>query len=388
MSVLRGLWADLIDKRLWPVALVLAAGLVAVPLLLLHSEPPTPTAAPTPAAAASPTGATGVATPPDGLRSPELATAFVDGRPVTSTHHRLLGPTHDPFRPLGGTSRAGSSSGGSSTSGSTPSPGSSSGSPAPFSGSAPPLSTTPPPTGTPAPPTGGSPSPSSSSPITPVSPAQARRPVHHKPASHKPGSHPTVISHTVVLRLGPRGRPGGVRELSRLQVEVAGSTVLNGRPLLVYLGALSGPRRAVFLLSSMLHRSGPGACRPLGGGCELLILHPGQSEILSADLPDGRVAQAQLDVLAIHTHHVRPPGPVPAARQRQIDSVRAHRTPLAQLVVHHRRTGFLTLRGRAATTAVVRTAVAAEPGAAATPFWAFAAPPPAPSSASPAAPAP
>ncbi len=34
MTTLRNIWADLVEKRLWPVALVLAAGLLAVPLVL------------------------------------------------------------------------------------------------------------------------------------------------------------------------------------------------------------------------------------------------------------------------------------------------------------------------------------------------------------------
>ena len=34
MSILRNVWADLVGKRLWPVALLLVGALVAVPVLL------------------------------------------------------------------------------------------------------------------------------------------------------------------------------------------------------------------------------------------------------------------------------------------------------------------------------------------------------------------
>ncbi len=34
MTTLRNIWADLVEKRLWPVAVLLAAGLLAVPVVL------------------------------------------------------------------------------------------------------------------------------------------------------------------------------------------------------------------------------------------------------------------------------------------------------------------------------------------------------------------
>ena len=47
MSLVRGIWADLLDKRLWPVALVLVVAAVAIPVLLhKHADKVTgPTAA-------------------------------------------------------------------------------------------------------------------------------------------------------------------------------------------------------------------------------------------------------------------------------------------------------------------------------------------------------
>jgi len=47
VSLVRGIWADLLDKRLWPVALVLVVAAVAIPVLLhKHADKVTgPTAA-------------------------------------------------------------------------------------------------------------------------------------------------------------------------------------------------------------------------------------------------------------------------------------------------------------------------------------------------------
>src|SRR3954447_19560374 len=54
MSFLRSLLKDLVDKRLWPVALLLVAALAAVPMLIGHLAGGTPTTAAAPAPAATP----------------------------------------------------------------------------------------------------------------------------------------------------------------------------------------------------------------------------------------------------------------------------------------------------------------------------------------------
>ena len=57
MSALKKLLGDFADKRLWPVAVVLVAALVAVPMLLGHSSSGEPVAA------APATGAAATSTP-------------------------------------------------------------------------------------------------------------------------------------------------------------------------------------------------------------------------------------------------------------------------------------------------------------------------------------
>src|SRR5689334_19460256 len=53
MPFLRSLLKDLVEKRLWPVAVLLVAALAAVPMLVGRSGPPAPAPTATPAAGAT-----------------------------------------------------------------------------------------------------------------------------------------------------------------------------------------------------------------------------------------------------------------------------------------------------------------------------------------------
>lgn len=90
-SLLSEIWADLRDKRLWPVAVFLVAGLVAVPILLRKAPEETPP--PKPVAAAQPSSAP---EPKEfaGLSSVKLEDAGGEGGSSLDT----FDPS-DPFRP-------------------------------------------------------------------------------------------------------------------------------------------------------------------------------------------------------------------------------------------------------------------------------------------------
>jgi hypothetical protein len=79
MSAVRNIWADLVDKRLWPVALLLVLALIAVPIALSKSAPSAP----------APTGA--AAQPAPLVASPAAIGSNPDGGPVG-------GAFKDPFR--------------------------------------------------------------------------------------------------------------------------------------------------------------------------------------------------------------------------------------------------------------------------------------------------
>jgi hypothetical protein len=90
-SLLSEIWADLRDKRLWPLAVLLVAGLVAVPVLLRKAPEATPP--PEPVAAAQPSSAP---EPKElaGLSSVKLEDAGGEGGSSLDT----FDPS-DPFRP-------------------------------------------------------------------------------------------------------------------------------------------------------------------------------------------------------------------------------------------------------------------------------------------------
>jgi len=90
-ALLADIWADLRDRRLWPVAVVLAAGLVAVPLVLKKSAEEPPPAQPV---AATPQRSAPEPEEIEGLASVKLEEAASEGGSSLDT----FDPS-DPFRP-------------------------------------------------------------------------------------------------------------------------------------------------------------------------------------------------------------------------------------------------------------------------------------------------
>jgi hypothetical protein len=82
VSAVRNVWSDLVDKRLWPVALLLVVALVAIPVVLAKPAPKGPTAR---TSEASTPGPQPLTTSPASIRS------NTGGAPV-------LGKFKDPFR--------------------------------------------------------------------------------------------------------------------------------------------------------------------------------------------------------------------------------------------------------------------------------------------------
>lgn len=262
MNTLKDIWADLVDKRLWPVALVLVGALVAVPLLLSKPAPDT-VAAPAPQASAS---ANAPVPPVPGGGAP---VSDVSG---TTYAGPVNGSAKDPFLPrtpaggggdltLGpsmsgavgtiasagsGSSGTGSSSGsGSSGSGSTGSGSSGSGS-------------------------SGSGSPGSG---TATAPGQI------------PGVRPDVVASLQFGLLGGQPRARRVAELTPLPSPTS--------PAVVYLGqTLRG--ESAFLVSAEVTPRGQGRCTPSRRVCSTLYLKPGQVEYLTAQTTAGRQIRYRL----------------------------------------------------------------------------------------------
>jgi hypothetical protein len=237
------LWADLREKRLWPVAVLLAAGLVAVPLVVAK-----------PAREPQPEG-------PDPARQAELmpdpgveVLAAKDSAGAGSALD-LFDPK-DPFRPPQAVIDAGKSE----ESGSKPSagggesakgePGASSGGTGPSGG------------------TGGGSAPGGTT--------------APKPPAIKTEQYAYVVD--LFFRTGERTRRiKGFRRLGFLPSE--------RNPLLLFLGVGANLNNAVFLVDSTLEAHGEGTCKPSGDKCSLLYLGVGELHYFTEDDGDTYVLQ-------------------------------------------------------------------------------------------------
>lgn len=252
MNLLRDIFIDLRDKRLWPLALVLILAIAAIPLVLSKS---------------SNSGLSASAPPPSVPALPGLP--VVSAQSTISQSHPT-GPSRNPF--AGGASTATTTtaattstaastassatsapSGGSSVKGTTvAAPGGSSGAavPAPISTSTLPTSI-----------------------IVPGIP--------------KPTTAPAALTSTQSydVALAETTSSGGLNTIDPL---VRLSVLPNDqRPLLVELGVLKGGHRVLFAVQPGAVVGGPGVCTPGPIDCEILSLAPEQTESLSQQTSSG-----------------------------------------------------------------------------------------------------
>jgi hypothetical protein len=261
MSFLRNLLADLVDKRLWPLAVALLGALVAVPFLL---------------------GGGG-----DGSDADVAAIPATQGAPANATQVRVseetglttIAPTgakHNPFRqpkvkqaqttpeqaPAEPTTPA---TGGGSTGGATP-------------GDSAPSGTT-----TPAPDT--------------------------STGTKKP-------ENTKVLRVDLRfGEPGKTRQKAYDDIARLSALPSADEPIVIFLGVKKDRKTAVFLISSDATATGAGTCKPTAANCQTIEMKEGDSTFLDIDLGQG-VRQFQLDVKSIEETDAKDAKKAATARAR------------------------------------------------------------------------
>jgi hypothetical protein len=250
MSVLNDTWRFLVQRRLWPVAILLIVAAVAVPMLL-GKDPVPQAAAPTVAVKADKSSDAVLAEDP-------IVTEASDGD--RSGRRKVLGSRKDPFKPKA-----------------TPAP---TPKPAKIADPAAPITTT----GSPATTggdtsTGASPLPTGTTPVTP------------KKKSYE------LYELSVRFGSSTAGRPPR-KDVKRLQALPS-----NSNPVLIYLGVLKDKKTAVFLLDSGVVAQGDGECHPSRNQCETIQIHAGETEFF--DVPDangqvGSGAQYELDVLKLH----------------------------------------------------------------------------------------
>ena len=244
------LWADLREKRLWPVAALLAIGLVAVPLVVAK-----PTREPQPKG-------------PDAAQQAELLpdaglkVLAASDAPDAGSALDLFDP-RDPFRPPQKVIDAGkeqnanansqSSGGGGGGGGGGAATGDSGGSSADIGGGD----------------TGGGTAPD----VTPPAPPKVKT---------------EQYAYVVDLTFRANNRTRRIRSFRRL-----GFLPNQSNPLLLFLGVSADLNNAVFLVDSTLEPHGEGTCKPSGDKCSLLYLGAGELHYFNAD--NGNTYAIQVD---------------------------------------------------------------------------------------------
>lgn len=261
----RQIGRDLIDKRLWPVAVVLLAALVAAPMLIGGGadEATAPTAPAAGAVAAAEPGSTAhaVATTADA----KAASAAKPAKAEPSG--KLDDPFFDPPKPQDADAGSGAPAGGATTAVAKS------------------------PTGKAAPRPGTSPaaSPKATSPATttaPAKPAATRPAATRAPAATAPAG---SYLRTVVRVNGGKRHP------------IARLTPLGGtaHPAALFLGvAKAKARYAVFVLGPDATSRGDATCKG-GTDCRMIGLRAGQTQIVTVRRDDGTVRRYRLRVESI-----------------------------------------------------------------------------------------
>jgi hypothetical protein len=274
MSAVTNLWRQLVQRRLWPVAIVLVAALAAVPLMLAKDpevQPPPP--------------APQVDTNSELATAPIVTAATAEDR---ANRRKVLGAAKNPFgapaKPKTSSAPTGNRSvvqtsptGGNKPDDTSSSTGDGGGSTAPS-------------TGTTAP----------AAPAAPVTPAEPEP----KPKTYAPQE--------LTVRFG--GDESKRQSLKRLQALPSEES-----PALIYMGLLKDGKTAEFMVGDGVVPVGDGECRPSPEECEIVRLRAGETEFFDITDETGAVTeQFQLDLIKIHRG-----GGASASKSRAKASVKA-----------------------------------------------------------------
>jgi hypothetical protein len=280
MPFLRNVLKDLVDKRLWPVAALLVAALVAVPVVLGRSGDDAATTASLPA--------TGAAV---GTGTNEKASVTLETTPDDTRHDggSLRDPFHAPKLTLKKVTDASPAAAAEATGAATaavPATTGSSATPAATGGSS--VTTT---TGS-----SGSSSDSSTGDSAPTTkPAKSTKTITSAPVAEdkKDTYHVSVRFGTDDEHLTTK------RDIARLSPLPSATD-----PFFVYLGVLEATKakekRAVFIVSSDADPLGEGACHPTAQDCQSVELTVGQTAYFNSTAPNGVVSQYVLQLAGIH----------------------------------------------------------------------------------------
>jgi hypothetical protein len=242
MSAIRTVITDLVERRLWPVALALVAALVAVPVMLGGGSK-----------AADPTPAVPIAGAP-GTTSATAQAAISVSTPPSGRQNRP-GKVRNPF--VQHKSKLAADTATSPSSSATPATGST-------------------------PPSGDYGLPSM--PVTPILPSSGGH------------SGDTTVRDVwrVNLRFGEAGDQKVRHDIPRLTPLPSATD-----PFFIFLGILSDGKTAVFLISSDATATGDGKCKPNPDQCDTIEMRAGDTEFFDVAEGNAGVVQYELDLLKI-----------------------------------------------------------------------------------------
>ena len=251
MNPVRKLVADLIEKKLWPVALILVCAAIAVPVIISvggdsASDASDPSFAAAPTGRAAPTPAVELVGPPAvRMRSGTVRDPFRRAK-VVKPSTQTSGPATS-----GAAAKSGATSGAAAKSGATSSGG------------------------------------SKTSAEKPATSAPKATPAIESAASRAARSaYQTVVRFT---------RPGGTRERPLARLAVLGNP---SSPALQYAGVSSDGSHAIFVLGAKARAAGSGAC-VVADACRAVRLQRGDTLTVEVDGADGNVRRYVVEVMVL-----------------------------------------------------------------------------------------
>jgi hypothetical protein len=271
MGFAKNILRDLIDKRLWPVAIALIIALVAVPVVLGGgSESPAPDVAAVPATTST---------------TKSGATAKVVSLEAATTGEKITrdGKVRDPFLQHHVPKKVDDTP---ATTGTT---------------------TTDPATGTTtdtttAPTTGGSDTGTGGTSTTPSTTT----------TTTKPKTKGSTQTYGVAFKFGEAGTQKSYKNVARLTPLPSTDT-----PFFVYLGLSDDGKSAIFLIDGDAEPSGDGTCLPSPDDCQQIALKVGDLEFLELGSGTGGLVQYQLEMTAITKTEVKNKATAAKARARE-----------------------------------------------------------------------
>jgi len=251
----RNIFDDLVERKLWPVALILLVALIAIPVLL--AKPSSKSTAPLPGAGATVPAVSGASSP---LTAFEPVVSTTD---VTTEHKAQQGHEKNPFTPKGINLSASSAAGNA----------------APINGVG-----------------------------TAVAAPSTAQGTSTAPGATAPGSQNTsgteptkFYTYTIKVNFGEEGN---TKTLKLSQFRAIPSS---DNPVAIFMGVKKDGKTAVFLLSSSTTTTGDGRCAPTDSNCTFLYMKEGDSQVIETVTSDGQIVTYQLDLEAIVAEPVKAP---------------------------------------------------------------------------------